>query len=168
MGTADEETKKEIDRLLESYSVYYDIERESPAPPFLAEAVCSVKNEQYLLFKSARISEAEAGEIVFFAAEDELDEEKARELAEKSWEIGLSKVNVTEHHRNTDVVLVVVCRTMTDGAAKYIKKKRFYKSYSFGLKGWSAYRLAAFAQADGRFAANRMGTDLKKLFPGAV
>ena len=60
-------TTEILEKLLRSYSVYYDIQRENVTEPFAAEANFHTHDEQYFLVRSATISEAESNEYVYFA-----------------------------------------------------------------------------------------------------
>ena len=85
-------TRELTEKLLRAYSAYYNVERETPAPPFAAEAVFHSHSEQYFLIKSARLAETESNEYVFFAEEERLDEARLRALAESAWQEGTSRV----------------------------------------------------------------------------
>ena len=152
-----------LERLLRSYTQYYDVVREGVEPPFAAEARFHSHNEQYVLVKSARISEAESHEYVFFAVERELDEARLRQLDETAWSRGMERVRPYSAHKNTDVALVVLAERMTPGAEAAVKKLKRSKSYRFGLHGWSNYRVIALEVSSGRLAWNRMGRSLRKL-----
>ena len=153
-----------LDRILKSFSSYYDVNTETPANPFVAEAVFSTKDEQYFLIKSAKLSESYSSEYVFFAHTDMLDENKLDELDEKAWLEGLKRADVKENHKSTDVVLVILAEFFEKDIENKIKKKKHYKSYRFGLLGWSAYRLVAYELSSGKTFSNGRGEDLKKLF----
>ncbi|MBQ9827809.1 MAG: hypothetical protein IJM62_03915, partial [Lachnospiraceae bacterium] len=62
-----------LDKILLSYKGYYDINTETPAAPFAAEAIFSLHDEKYFLVKSAKLSEADIKEYVYFASVDRLD-----------------------------------------------------------------------------------------------
>ena len=69
-------TKEELlGKVLNSYRAYYDVNTETPEPPFVAEAVFHSHSDAYFLVKGATLGEAESNEYVFFALEDELDRE---------------------------------------------------------------------------------------------
>ncbi len=157
--TADEA----LQRLLRSYTQYYDVVREGVEPPFAAEARFHSHDEQYFLVKSARISESDSHEYVFFAVEEELDEARLRLLDEAAWSRGMERVRPHSAHKNTDVTLVVLAEGMTPGAEAAVKKLKRSKSYRFGLQGWSSYRAIALEVSSGRLAWNRMGRSLRKL-----
>ena len=153
-----------LDKLLKAYVTYYNIERENAVPPFSAEARFHSHGEQFFLVKSAKLSEAESAEHVFFATPEKLDVRLLNELDETAWNTGLSRVQPHSSHRNTDVVLVILADRVEDEAFAAVKKLRRYKSYSFGFKGWSNYKVIALETSSGRLTYNRQGQSLKKLF----
>lgn len=157
--TADEA----LERLLRSYTQYYDVVREGVEPPFAAEARFHSHSEQYVLVKSARISEAESHEYVFFAVEQELDGARLRQLDEAAWGRGMERVRPYSAHKNTDVALVVLAERITPEAEAAVRRLKRSKSYRFGLHGWSNYRVIALEVPSGRLAWNRMGRSLRKL-----
>ena len=85
------------------------------------------------------------------------------EIAQTAWERGLSRVTPYYGHRNTDITLIFISDKITDETFKHFKKLKFYKSYKFGLFGWSAFRALAYDSSTGRAVTNRRGSDLKKL-----
>ncbi len=152
------------ERLLGQYERYYTINRENPVPPFAAEAEFSVHGEQYFLIKAAKWAEMDAKEFIFFAEVDTLTDEVLTGLDEKAWNTGLSRVQAKENHRNTDISLIIVAETIDDAVKKRIKKLRHYRSYRFGLWGWSGYKLVAYEQSGGNVVSNTLGRPLEKLF----
>lgn len=112
-------SKEEVlERALRSYMAYYDVERETPEEPFAAEAAFHSHSSTYFLTKSATIGEAESNEYVFFALADRLDEELFRKLDHAAWEKGLARVKPHANHRNSDISLVVIASSVTEGAGK--------------------------------------------------
>lgn len=153
-----------LEVLLKSYRRYYNINTESPAEPFAAEAAFHSHNEQYFLVKRATLSEADSHEYVFFAAAEQLDLEQAKLLDERAWEEGMSRVRPHKNHRNTDVVLIILAERISEEARAFIRKSRHYQSYHHTLQGWSHYSMVAMELSTGEFLANRRGKDLKKFF----
>ena len=151
-----------LDKILPSFQRYYDIVPDAPAP-FAAAAEFHSHNEQYFLIKSARLSESDSHEYIYFATVDLLDEATLKELDEKAWEIGFSKVHPHPDHRNTDITLFIIADQISEEAFAMVPKIKRYKSYKFGLQGWTHYRLVAFEHTSGRAAYNRQGESLKKL-----
>ena len=152
-----------LDTLLKSYIQYYDVVREDVEPPFAAEALFHSHDEQYFLVKSARISEADSHEYVFFALSEDLDLSAAQALDETAWNRGMARVKPHKDHRNSDVTLVILAEHIAPEAMAAVKKLRHYQSYRFGFQGWSNYRVIALETSSGSLACNRLGRDLKKL-----
>ena len=153
-----------LETLLRSYTQYYDVIREGVEPPFAAEALFHSHDEQYFLIRTARISEADSHEFVFFAAEESVDADRLAVLDETAWSRGMERVKPHKDHRNSDVTLVILAEHIAPEAMAAIKKLRHYQSYRFGFQGWSNYRVIALETSSGNLACNRLGRDLKKLF----
>jgi hypothetical protein len=155
------------DKLLKSYSTYYNIKTEDPTAPFFAEASFKAHNEQFFLVKSAKLSEFDSKEFVFFAYVEDLNDKNLAELDEKAWTEGLGRAEIKENHRSTDVVLIILAERFAEGMQKSVRKMKHSKSYRFGLYGYSNYKLVAYELSSGMACSNRMGKDLKKLFGNA-
>ena len=157
------ELQDALERVLRSYQAYYTIDRETPPPPFAAQAVFHVHGEQFFLIKQAKYAEIDSNEYVYFALEYAPTPQRVRELAEAAWEAGIAQVTPTSTHRESDVLLILLADSLSDETAKAIRGIRFSKSYRLGLQGYSHFRLAAIEPATGRTAHNPMGQDLAKL-----
>lgn len=153
-----------LEILLKSYKRYYDIKTEDVTSPFTAEAAFHNHDEQYFLVKSAMLSEADAHEYVFFATGQSMELENVKELDEKAWAEGLSRVTPHSHHRSSDIVLIILAEQISRDAKDYIKAIKRYKSYRFTLQGWSNYSVVAMETSTGELSCNKRGRDLKKLF----
>ncbi len=153
-----------LEKLLRSYVRYYDVIREDVQPPFDAEARFHSHGETYVLVKSARISEADSHEYVYFAAVEDLTLDKLMEMDAAAWERGISYVKPHSAHRNSDVTLIVLADRIEPDAMAAVKKLKHYKSYSYRLQGWSNYRAVALETSSGTLVHNRLGRELKKLF----
>lgn len=157
-----------LESLLRSYIQYYDVIREDVEPPFTAEARFHTHDEQYVFVKSARISEAESSEYVFFATAETLGANEVAALEDTAWERGLALVTPHDHHRNSDITLIILAEHIAPEAMAAVKKSRRYKSYRFTLQGWSSYRVIALELSSGTLACNRLGRDQKKLFRNII
>ena len=153
-----------LEVLLKSYKRYYNVKTEDVVPPFTAEAAFHTHGEQYFLVKSARISETDAHEYVFFATGQAMGIENVKELDEKAWTEGLSRVTPHPNHRSSDIVLIILAEQLTQDAKNYMKAIKRYKSYRFTLQGWSSYSVIAMETSTGELSCNKRGRDLKKLF----
>lgn len=162
MERHDEELKKDLEKVLQVFAGYYDINREAPAAPFNAEAEFRMHGEEYLLIRSAKITEMDSREFCFFALRENLSAQEFAQMQEKAWETGLSRADVGRHHRNSDVILVILAWKVDADAVKAIRRSRHYKSYRFGLQGWSESRTAVVELATGKRYFSRTGDTLKR------
>ena len=153
-----------LDSLLKSYQRYYNIRTEDVEAPFTAEAIFHTHDEQYFLVKTAKLSEAESHEYVFFALGESLGLADVQRLEACAWERGTSHVKPSVYHRNTDVTLIILAEHIAPEALTYIKKSKRYQSYRFSIHGWSSYRAVALETSTGGLSYNRRGQELKKLF----
>ena len=153
-----------LELVLPLFQVYYDITRDGVTEPFQAEAAFHSHEEQYFLMKSAKYTECDAHEYLFFAVRDRLTLTEARQLAEIAWNEGLSRARPSSIHRSTDVGLIILADKVDPDAAEFIRKLCRSKSYMFLLHGYSNYRTIAIETSTGAMAHNRMGQHLKKLF----
>ncbi|MCR5591632.1 MAG: hypothetical protein K6F73_08865 [Lachnospiraceae bacterium] len=152
-----------LSALLPLFTRYYNVDTENAEPPFVAEAVFSSHNEQYYLIKAAKVADINMYEYVYFAECDTLGADDLRYLDETAWERGLAKVTPETGHRSSDVTLIIVADTIEDDTKKKIRKMRHYKSYKWGMHGWSNYRLVAIECSSGKAFYNHQGQSLKKL-----
>ena len=154
--------KEMLDKLLKAYEVYYNVETRHPAAPFIAEAAFRSHEEQYFLIRSARISEAESNEFVYFALEERLTAPLLKALDGAAWNAGRARISPHRDHRNSDVTLLILASRVEAEAFALVPKMKHYQSYHFGFQGWSHYRLAVIEAESGRLACNRQGKTLQK------
>ena len=157
-----------LERLLPSYIRYYDILREDVEPPFAAEARFHSHGETYVLVKSARISEADSHEYVYFYTAEELTADDVQKLCDTAWERGMSFVKPHSAHRNSDVTVILLADRAGAEALDAARKMKRSQSYRFGLQGWSVLRVVALETSSGTLAFNRQGQNLKKLFRNII
>lgn len=156
--------KEVLEKILQSFEVYYDVSKANVTIPFAAEAEFYSCNEQYFLMKSAKLSEAESAEHVFFYTTEYLNKDILQSIDKTAWDKGLAGIKVSSSHRNSDVTLVIIAGQIDPDARSVIPKMKHYKSYRFGLQGWSNYRLIAFECSSKQVTCNHQGKSLKKLF----
>ncbi|MDD6222156.1 MAG: hypothetical protein PUB14_04910, partial [Lachnospiraceae bacterium] len=82
----DEELRSGLEKVLQVFAGYYDINRDAPLVPFDAEAEFRMHGEEFLLIRSAKITEMDSREFVFFAVRDVLSAQEFEALQEKAWE----------------------------------------------------------------------------------
>lgn len=161
-------SEQALDFLLKSYKRYYDINSETPEPPFDAQAEFHSHGEQYFLMKSAKLSEQDSAEYVYFSTGDTLLAGRLDALSQMSWASGLAKVKPVEGHRDSNVTLILLYNSITDQAKKTIRRKRLSKVYMLTLRGWSNFRLAAADLSSQKIYTNWHGRDLKKVLKGVL
>lgn len=150
-----------LEKLLKSFEKYYSISK-NVTEPFSAEAQFSSHTEQFFLVHSAKLSEIDSNEYVFFYACENLSLQKVLELEKIAWETGLSRVNPSFNHRNSDISLVLLSDKIEEDAFNQIRKIKHSKSYAFTFKGWSDFKIIALETESNRITYNRLGKDLKK------
>lgn len=156
--------KQALEKILQSYDVYYDVNRQDPLPPFAAEASFTIHSEGYMLIRAAKLASYDAQEYVFFADRERLTLAEAKKLADIVWQETLQRAIPKENHKSTDGILVILADTIDKEAAAYLAKERRYKSYRYGLYGSSTLRIAARDLRKGNIYTNRHGRDLAGLF----
>lgn len=153
-----------LDKVLPLFQAYYDVRQDDVTPPFDAEASFRSHDERYFLVKSAKMSEEDAFEHVFFAALDKLTLPKVKELEEIAWNEGVSRAKPGPHHRCTDVTLILLADEIDADAGAFLQKLRRTKNYGFLFYGYSNYHAIAIETSTGRMTCNRLGRHLRKLF----
>ncbi len=155
--------KEALESLLDAHGGYYNVNRETPTEPFDAEATFLMHNERYFLLKSAKVSETDAGEHIFFATSSHLTAEELGTFVERAWEIGLERVEPGPNHKNTDVILYVLADETEEGIRKCVRKHKFYQGYKFGFHGYSHFKLVVHDLSNGTTHYNRLGEDRRKV-----
>lgn len=151
-------------RVIEAYKAYYDVNTEDPLNPFHAEAVFRIHDENYILIKKAKVSEADSAEFVYFSKAGDLTVEEFLELDRIAWEDGLSRARPQANHRNSDVTVVIIAESIGPECEKAIVSSKHYKSYKFSIHGWSAYHVVAYDLSRDKLLYNRRGEVLKEIF----
>lgn len=151
-----------LERLLRSYTQYYDMNPEPPAP-FQAAAEFHSHGESYLLIKSAKLWEMDSNEYVYFAVQERFSAEELSARIEAGWDHAMPQIHPGENHRNSDVTVIFLAESLSDDAQKLLRRTHCSKGYRHGLEGWSNLRLGAIELSSGRVTVNRHGRDLKKL-----
>ncbi len=151
-----------LKKILPAYAKYYDIKTEGVTEGFNAEAEFHFYNNQYFLVKSIKLSDFNSHDYVFFVCGEEFDFEKIQVLSEKAWKTALQKIEPVYGHKNSDITLVVLLKTLKKEDGKKLKKIRFSTSFKMGMYGWSNFKLVALSLKDEQFYSNWHGRELKK------
>lgn len=157
------ENSSYLEKIFRSFQRYYTVKTENIPQPFDAEAEFISHTENYFLVKSAKLSEFDSNEYVFFKQNDFLSIQMINEYSSIAWNEGLSRVKPSYGHKNSDITLVLLAQNLETGASKTIKKTNKHISYRFGFFGWSNFKLVVKELSSDLVFCNRMGSDLKKL-----
>jgi len=160
-----EMTRQErLEKLLNAYSHYYDIERDVVVEggSFPAAAIYYLRDENYLISKKHVLSAVEQHEYLYFFLTDHLDVPTLQAQIQLSKQAGLALVKPHKDHMFSNVGLVVLANTISPEAKKLIKKTRFRKSYKLSFHGWTEYQLAAMELSTNCFLSNPAGSEARK------
>ncbi len=155
-----------FERLLRSYSDYFDIVRDTSYADLsvAAEAAFHSRSEKYVLVRKAQLWAAEAHEYVFFVRTDRLDPETYGTYSRVILEEGLSRVKPEKDHMYTYITLLFLADSVDQEVQKLIAKTRCHKDYLFSIHGWADYRVAAWDGTEQKAYTNRAGRPLKQTF----
>lgn len=150
--------KRYFDFLPESEMLYGDLR-------FDIAARSNIRNEAYLLFKSAVMYAFENNELCFVKALEELDNSWIDRLEAAMLEAAERHVVPSEEHMSTVVTGVF----LTSGpVAPEIKRKveryRKQQSYWLGLKGWTSFRIILIETESQTVTASKEAKKAAKFF----
>jgi len=157
-----------LQNLLPSYKSYYDLIEENILPPFNAEAKFVQHSEQYFLVKSAKLSDIDSCEHIYFAARTKINLEELKNLCAKAWEDGLKTVTPYYGHRNSDVTVIVLAENTEDELLSQCRKIKYSKTYKFMIYGWSNFKLAVVDLSKQKIATNWHGSEMKSFLKKAL
>ena len=153
-----------LEKLLDAYSGYFDIERaESSALPLAAVCHFNVRTAKYVLLKKAELWSADSNEHVYIFSVPELNEEVYRSCEKLAYDRGMSLIDPKPGHMYTYITAVFLCDTCTPEAEKLLKKCRLYKSFHFSLHGWMDFHTVLVRRGAADFPTNRSGRTNAKL-----
>lgn len=151
-----------IERLLAAHEAWFDVERDhrfaGRAFPGYAEFHSSAS--QYVLVKRAKLWEASSHEYLFFWSTARLTEAELNDLLHFMAREALAKVQLAPDHMCSYLSLVVVADGVDEAVPRLVRRARFRKSFSFGLKGWADMRVAVVDLSARRVWANTQGKPL--------
>lgn len=151
-----------LQKVLCAFEKFYTVKTCDADAPFCAFAEFHAHGEQFFLTKAAKVADIDMNEYVFFAREKFLDAARLVDLADAAWERGLSFVKPYFGHKNSDVSLVILAEKSDSDAKKILRKIRRYKSYKFGIYGWSALNVSFCDFSSREVFSNSRGENLKK------
>ncbi|WP_295583252.1 hypothetical protein [uncultured Oscillibacter sp.] len=153
-----------LEKLLDAYSYYFDIERDVAVAggEFPAAAVYHFREENYVATKAHVIYATEQHEYVFFCLAEHLDAETLGRWITLSREAGMARIQPSGEHMFSYVTLVILADTIDPEAQKLLKRTRFRKNFRLALHGWMEYHIAAMECSTQRFFSNPAGKEARK------
>lgn len=154
-----------LDRLLKSYSVYYDVTPEEGGGDGMPAARCEFRlRQEKTPFPMSRtyLYAYDSFEYVYVFKVRELDADTVDRGVAVALEEGLSRISPSKEHRCSYVTAIFLCERATEEARKRLKKKRMHKDFNFSLHGWMDLQ-TALVEADGmRIGTNAAGRMSRK------
>ena len=158
-----------IDRLLESYRVYYNITmcKEERKP---LTAICEFfeHSERYVLSRQANLWSANCEEFVYLFDLKHLTGEEFEKCRDFAWEDGMQRAHIGPGHMYTYITPVFICETCGEDARTAVKKCRIYKSFRFSLHGWMDFHTAVLEVTDNKITTNRSGRCVEKILKNVL
>ena len=157
--------QERLEKLLDAYSYYFDIERDVPVEggQFPATAFYHFREENYIATKAHVVYATEQHEYVYFYVTEHLDAETLKNQIELSRQAGMGKIEPSGEHMFSYVTLVILADTIDPEAKTLIKKTRFRKNFRLALHGWMEYHIAAMEISTNSFLSNPAGKEARKL-----
>jgi len=152
-----------VDRFLNTYRSSYDISNGDMGSGLPLEAVCQhhTRSEKYVLIKKARLWAVEVNDYLYLFSVPKLLREQAEACISFSIEDALPRVKPHNEHMYSFVTAVFLADEAEQDALKFIKARRFNKSYKLGIYGSSPLKTAALDIRQEKIVTNNMGRDLR-------
>lgn len=158
-----------LERILDAYSRWYDIERyDGPDAPLAASAAFHEHGTGYILIRRAEMWSADRHEYAYFFSLPHLTEALYRDCLNKTLELGEPRVDPVSGHMCTSLVTVILCDTADEAALRALKKCRIRKSFQFSLKGWMEVHTAAVEVGKASVTANGAARNTAKFLKSVL
>lgn len=156
--------QERLEKLLNAYSHYYDIERDVQVEggSYPATAFYFLRDENYLITKKHVLNVVENHEYVYFYLTEHLDAAELRRQIEISREAGMRHIQPSKIHMSSVVTLIILADTIDPEAKAILKKTRFRKNFRLALHGWMEYHIAAMECSTLSFLSNPAGKEARK------
>jgi len=156
--------QERLEKLLNAYSHYYDIERDvtENGVSFPAMAVYFLRDENYLITRKHVLNAVENHEYVYFLLTDHLDAAELQRKIDLTREAGLKRIKPHKEHMCSFVTLVILADKVDEDAKKLIKRTHFRKNFRLALHGWMEYHIAAMECSTSSFFSNPAGKEARR------
>jgi len=152
------QTREELlERLLEQYGTWYNLERLQGEEPLTAVGEFHEHGTGYVFVRKAQMWVADCHEYLYIFSVDELTEAVFQSCLQKARELGEPKIQPGPGHKSSYVTALVVCDTANEAGLKALKKCRIRKSFHLSLHGWMEVHTAAVVNRGDIIATNGDG-----------
>lgn len=152
-----------LDRVLDHYSVYYDVARcDASDAPLMARAAFHEHGTGYALIRKAEMWSADRHEYAFFFSVPHLTREIYETCLAQTRTLGEPLVDPVSGHMSTFLVAIFLCESVDSDAVKALKTCRIRKSFQFSLKGWMEVHTAAVDLGKDTVVGNAAGRNTVK------
>lgn len=147
-----------VERIMESYSVYYDVHRITDGD-LVARMDFHFRGEQYMLTRRVNLWSEEDHEYVYLFSGESLDHDGLEDAVSRSLEDGRSRIVPGPDHRRSTITTLLVYGSVDEAAAKRIKRHSHHESYRLMLDGWMDHRVVAVDLGSDRILHGRRARD---------
>ena len=153
-----------LERLSNSYSAWYDVTPGDLGSGLPLEALYMhrFRKEKFVLSKKAKLWAVEANDYLYLFSMAKLDMYQAETCVSFSIEDALPRVEPHSEHMYSFITAIFVADEAEEDALKFIRRRRFNKSFKFGFHGSSPLKTAALDIGREKIVSNNMGRDLRK------
>jgi hypothetical protein len=152
-----------LSRFLSAYRSSYDIFPGDKASGLPLEAVCQhhTRSEKYVLTRKAKLWAVEVNDYLYLYSVSKLVKEQAEACVLFSINDALPNVKPHKEHMYSFITAVFVADETEDDVLRFIRRRKFTKSYRFGFHGSSPLKTAALDIGKEKIVTNNMGRDLR-------
>jgi len=153
-----------LDRLFGSYNGWYDVVQGDMDSGLPLKALCMYhsRSEKYVLSKKAKLWGIEVNDYLYLYSMAKLEKDQVEKCIAFSIEDALPRIKPHDEHMYSFISTVFVADEAEPEAIKFVRCKKFHKSYKLGLHGSSPLKTAALDIGREKIVTNNMGKDLRK------
>lgn len=149
-----------------SFSAYYDVREpdEGQSLPQAFRADYFSRAEKYWLSKNITVWANETNEFAYVFSAPGFDEALAAKCIDFALSEGLPMVKPHKEHQYTNIKVILLADSVDKKVAKYVKNRKFSKSYKFSLHGFSTLKAAIVDLSEKKTYTNSAGYELVSYF----
>lgn len=161
-------TNTTLERILNAYSVYYDMERFDGSEPLVAAGAFHEHGTGYMLVREAEMWSADSHEYVYFFCVPHLTKTLYEDCLRQARSLGEPRIDLSGSHMSTYITAVFLCDSAEAEAVAALKKCRIRKSFQFSLKGWMEVHTALIEMGKDSIIANSAGRNTAKFLKSVL